>query len=56
MCEFQVGLHRPAFFYIRYPAGYPVSFARYLAGYRISGSSIDEIVDIESNVNFIVLI
>ena len=42
----------PAFYGIRYPAGYRVSFA----GYRISGSSIDEIVDIVNNVNYIVLI
>ena len=50
-------------FYIRYPAGYmvsfagyPVSFARYPAGYRISGriscSNIHEIVEIVSNGNY----
>ena len=34
---FVAGLHRiSGLFYIRYPAGYPVSFAGYLAG-RISG-------------------
>ena len=37
--EYQVGLYRiSGLFYIRYPTGYPVSFAGYPAG-RITGYS-----------------
>ena len=50
-----------------WPAGYPAGYSAFfyirfhlpdirLAGYRISGSSIDLIIDVVSNVNYIVFI